>query len=158
MRKIISQGLNTVMEDVFSRPEEPQAGAGKRDPLLRPAIESPKSRPPGKNTDRGARHAWQIGKPLAVLFVVLTSANVFAETHGVTVGEALRAGEQNRGAQTQAVKRIDLRKQSATRQPGLAKHTAERVYLDDYQLLPQAATRKYPTEAHYIGQKGKTRE
>jgi hypothetical protein len=146
MRKIISQGLNTVMEGVFSRPE------------FRPAVESSKPRKPGKKKDRKAGHAWQIKKPLAVMFILLTSANVFAETQGATVGEVMRASEQNQVAQTAPVKRIDMRKQSGNRQLGQAKPATRRVYLDDYQLLPKAATRQHPTKAHRIGQRDKTRK
>lgn len=89
----------------------------------------------------------------AALSLLLASAAAFAEN------PAVRADSANEGANgTQAVGRYELARRSMAGKPPAAAAQTGRVYLEDYDRIPQTVTRHYPTKAHWLGQKEKAKK
>ena len=89
----------------------------------------------------------------AMLSLLLTSATAYAET------PAKRADTANERANgTQTVGRYEMaRRKMAGKAPAAAAKPG-RVYLEDYERLPQTVTRQYPTKAYWLGQKDKAKK
>jgi len=95
--------------------------------------------------------------------LLLTSGTMVA---GVPAGKLDNADSEATSAQGQAnsvqsVGRYELARRKLAARPPAAQSAVtgnRRVYLEDYQRLPQTVTRQYPTEAYVLGKKGKPRK
>lgn len=103
---------------------------------------------------KGSKHRNPIR--LVTLSLLLTAATAIAET---PVDRSERANEGATSQQT--VGRYELaRRKLAGKTPAANATSAPtaRVYLKDYERLPQTVTREYPTKAYWLGQKGKAKK
>lgn len=92
----------------------------------------------------------------ATLSLLLTATTAFAEK---PVDRADRANE--RASSHQTVGRYEMaRRKMAGKTPaaGATSAATARVYLEDYERVPQTVTRHYPTKAYWLGQKGKAKK
>lgn len=146
MRKIISQGSNTVMEGVFTSPFVPP---------------SPKVREPRNENRRKVRKSRRLlhrKRCVVTLMVLLTSTPVFAASPAVTVGQAMAGNDRVANVQPAGRYETLKRQQSRAKKSGRSEQAdTVRVYLDDYQKVPQAVTRQRSTETVWLGQKKKSR-
>jgi hypothetical protein len=146
MRKIISQGPNTVMEGVFSSPlVDPSPRV--REPVKAKRAKTPKS--------KRLQHR---KKCLVVLLALLTSAPVFAASQEATADGVMSANQ--RAASSQSMGRYATLKQrqaSAKKAGNPGQADGGRVYLDEYERVPQAVTRKRSTETVWLGKNGKSK-
>jgi hypothetical protein len=99
------------------------------------------------------------------LLALVASADVFAEPRSTPIDEAVsingagRNGEQaaslgTAGADT-AVK-LQNSNPGALAKPGAG--TSARVYLDDYQRIPQRVSKQHPTKPYWLGKKNPSRQ
>ena len=146
MRKIISQGSNTVMEGVFSSP------------FVAPSVKAREMRSGNRNRVRKARRLQYRKKSLAVLMILLASSPAFAVSPGHTAGQAgsVVQGSDNAvpAGRSEVLKPPRYGAQKSVKSSQAA---AGRVYLDDYQKVPEAVTRKRSTATVWLGQKNKSR-
>lgn len=89
----------------------------------------------------------------AMLSLLLTSATAFAES---PADRADPANERTNG--TQPAGRYEMARRKMAGKPRAATAQTGRVYLEDYDRLPQTVTRQYPTKAYWLGQKDKSRK
>jgi len=146
MRKIISQGSNTVMEGVFSSP------------FIPPSIKSREPRGENRNRQRKARRLQYRKKCLAVLMVLVASAPAFAASPGESVGQPSVVVQRSESVSSTGRSGALKPPRYGAQKPARSKQAhSERVQLDDYQMVPEAVTRKRSTEAVWLGQKNKSR-
>jgi len=95
-----------------------------------------------------------------LLLALLTSANVLAETPLTPGDEAMRLNDPGRNGEQAASLGTTGSDEAYRRQPasagGSAKSrsaTTARVFLDDYQRIPQRVTKQYPTKPYWLGAK-----
>jgi len=146
MRKIISQGPNTVMEGVFSSP------------FVAPSLRSRALRGRDHNKVRKARRLQYRKKTLAVLMIVLTSTPLFAASPGQADNQSRMVVQ--RSENVLSVGRSDALKRpryGAQKPDTSARAHSKRVQLDDYQRVPKAVTKERSTETVWLGQKNKSR-
>jgi hypothetical protein len=91
---------------------------------------------------------------------LLTSANVSAEKQLTPGDEAMRLNDPVRNGQQAASLGATGLDKAYRRQPASAAASAQarstataRVFLDDYQRIPQRVTKQYPTKTYWIGAK-----
>jgi len=89
----------------------------------------------------------------AMLSLLLTSASTFAATPADRPDPA-----NERASSTQPAGRYEMARRKMAGKPPAATAQADRVYLEDYDRLPQTVTRQYPTKAYLLGQKDKARK
>jgi hypothetical protein len=92
----------------------------------------------------------------AMLSLLLTVATAVAET---PVDRTDRANEATNSQQT--VGRYEMaRRRMAAKTPAAGSTSAPtaRVYLEDYERVPQTVKRQYPTKAYWLGHKGKAKK
>jgi hypothetical protein len=140
MRTTLSEGSHTVINGL-------SAGA-----TIRAALQA------DRNRFREVGRLFRVGC-LAVLWSLLVSTPVLAAPDEAAADRALSAsGDPAASVQSAGQYSAVERRQPGTTTPGKASAAgAKRVYLDDYQLIPQAVTKKRPTEMVWLGQKSKTR-
>jgi hypothetical protein len=98
------------------------------------------------------------GRGLAILLALMVSTPTWAVSHGDMTGPASSARDEAVSIQPAGRQGAVERRQSGARSAGDAGTAAAgRVYLDDYQLLPQTVTKPRPTRMVWLGQKNKTR-
>ena len=146
MRKIISQGPNTVMEGVFSSP------------FVTPSLKGRELRGRDRNKVRKAKRLQYKKKSLAVLMLVLTSTPLFAASPGQAEDQARVVVQRSESVlavgRSEALKRPRYGSQKSVRSD---QANSARVQLDDYQRVPEAVTRERSTETVWLGQKNKSR-
>jgi hypothetical protein len=148
MRKIISQGPNTVMEGVFTSPFVP--------PSLR--RHGPRSDNDNRSKARQSKRLRHQRKCAVVLAALLASTPVFAASPGATTDQKTASGQ--RVESVQPTGRYESLRQpyyGSKKSANSRQADAGRVYLDDYQKVPEAVTRKRSTEAVWLGQKDKSK-
>ena len=145
MRKIISQGSNTVMEGVFSSPFVP------------PSLKARELRSGNRNKVRKARRLQYKKRSVAVLMVLLASAPAFAASQGGIEDQAMVANQRLVNSSAGRYEAINRPRYGAQKSDTSNQRDSKRVYLDDYQMVPEAVTKKRPTEAVWLGQKNKSR-
>jgi hypothetical protein len=89
----------------------------------------------------------------AILSLLLTSATAFAESPADRADTA-----SERASSTQPAGRYEMARRKMAGKPPAATAQTDRVYLEDYERLPQTVTRQYPTKAYWLGQKDKARK
>jgi hypothetical protein len=146
MRKIISQGPNTVMEGVFTSPFVP------------PSLRRRGPRSDNRSKARQSKRLRHQRKCAVVLAALLASTPVFAASPGATTDQPMASGQ--RVANVQPTGRHESLRQpyyGSKKSANSRQADAGRVYLDDYQKVPEAVTRKRSTEAVWLGQKDKSK-
>jgi len=146
MRKIISQGPNTVMEGVFSSPMV-HPSPGVREPVKAKRAKKPES--------KRLQHK---KKCLVVLMALLTSAPAFAASQEATADRAMSANQRVVSSQSTGRYATLKQRQPTAKQAGKSGQAdGGRVYLDEYEMVPKAVTRKRSTETVWLGKKGKSK-
>jgi len=145
MRKITSQGSNTVMEGVFTSP------------FIPPSLRARELRNEKRHSVRKSRRLLHRRKCVVTLMVLLASTPVFAASPAATVGQAMAGNERVASVQPagryETLKRQEVRAKKSGKS---AQADSTRVYLDDYQKVPEAVTRQRSTETVWLGQKNKS--
>ena len=99
------------------------------------------------------------------LLALVASADVFAEVRTTPIDEAAsingagRNGEQVASLGTARADAVFKAQKSYAGAPARAEAgTTARVYLDDYQRIPQRVTRQHPTKPYWLGKKNPSRQ
>jgi hypothetical protein len=99
------------------------------------------------------------------LLASLASANVLAEMRVLPDDAAKHAGDAGRNAGPAASLQTTSAEEALKRLPYSARASAQsgftpsaRVYLDDYQRIPQQVTRQHPTKPYFLGKKNPSRQ
>jgi hypothetical protein len=99
------------------------------------------------------------------LLALVASADVFAESRttpideAVSINDAGRNGEQAASLGTAPAGAVLKAQKSYAGAPAKPEAgTTARVYLDDYQRIPQQVTRQHPTKPHWLGKKNPSRQ
>jgi hypothetical protein len=100
-----------------------------------------------------------------LLLALLASANVLAETRVAPFDQAKHVYGNGRDGQPAASLQTASAEEALTRLPYSARASAQsrpttsaRVYLDDYQRIPQQVTKQHPTKPHWLGKKNPSRQ
>lgn len=95
-----------------------------------------------------------------LLLALLTSANVLAETPLTPNDAAMRLNDPGRNGAQAASLGTTGSAEALQRQPASAGASAKsksattaRVFLDDYQRIPQRVTKQHPTKPYWVGAK-----
>jgi len=100
---------------------------------------------------RKFNHLRQKGRRLVFPLILLVSTSSFAATPAAPAADVSQANGQPVSSQSVGRNEAITRQQSASKTPGSSgAATAARVYLDDYQRLPQSVNRHYPTKPHWL--------
>jgi hypothetical protein len=100
-----------------------------------------------------------------VLVALVASADVFAESRTTPIDEAVSINGAGRNAE-QAASRgtagadaaFKLQKSNPEALAKSGTGTSARVYLDDYQRIPQRVTKQHPTKPYWLGKKNPSRQ